>query len=485
MTSQRMSPTTLTVTPARTTGAGGASSPTGFRRRLREFPARIRSQFREWVPHRHSRNVLATMPVFAGCSRRQLFRIARWGDVIDVPAGTVLVRELHIDYWFIVVLNGCVRLSRNGRTVGALKSGDHFGEVSIVGFRPQTATAVAAEPTLVFVIGRRYLLSLAEMDRSIQRVLFPAVSDGGYRAFVRDLQTKGRPDWDRLDARRPLRSPAVGAHARPAGRRLTWAEAIQRLSQAGDVPDVHPIEQQPAYDTRPSTGVRVATLAALLASFVAFALLYHPPVAVITPGRPIDVTEDISISGARSYPVHGSYLLTPVRIQRPNLARTFVDLVSGHVIVRTNANESQGDPHAAEDEGRNAMLASHRDAVALAERTLRIAGKDVHVVIRDRGILGPSGGLIYALAIADMLGADDLAGGRAIAATGELRQDGAVVPVGFIALKASAARRGEVALFIVPAEQARRAAAAGISTRGVRTLEDAIRALSRAADAGE
>jgi CRP/FNR family cyclic AMP-dependent transcriptional regulator len=470
MTSQRMSPTRATVTHARTSAPVTITPHKPVRPRLRELPGRIRGQFREWVPHRHSRSLLATMPVFAGCSRRQLFRIARWGDLIEVPRGTVLVRELHVDYWFLVVLDGRVRLTRGGRTIGRLGTGGHFGEVSIVGFRPQTATAIADEPTLLFVIGRRYLLSLAEMDASIQRVLFPALPPGGYRTFVRDLQAGGRRDWEKLDARRPLRMPVTGAHARPAGRRLTWAEAIERLSHAGQAPD-----GVPAVDTRPQVApahmrVRLAALAAAVVALSLVVLIYHPPLAVITPGSPIDVTEDITISGAREYPVRGRYLLTPVRIERPNLARTLLKLASGEVIVRTNTGESQGDPHAAEHEGRAAMLASHRDAIELAERALRMAGRDVDITIRDRGILGPSGGLIYALAIADMLGADDLASGRAIAATGELVDGGDIAPVGFIALKAKAAHHGAAAVFFVPQGQTSDARMSGVTIRGVRSL---------------
>src|SRR5581483_4968244 len=50
------------------------------------------------------------------------------------------------------------------------------------------------------------------------------------------------------------------------------------------------------------------------------------------------------------------------------------------------------------------------------------------VTFRRRSIGGPSGGLVYALALADMLGGRDLADGRTIAATGEIDPTGDVLP---------------------------------------------------------
>jgi len=99
------------------------------------------------------------------------------------------------------------------------------------------------------------------------------------------------------------------------------------------------------------------------------------------------------------------------------------------------------------------------------------------VSFRRRAIGGPSGGLIFALALTDMLGHRDLALGRAIAATGTVEPGGTVGPVGFLPEKSRGARRAHAALLLVPAGEADQARAFGGWARGVLDLDDALRDL--------
>src|SRR5207245_1750966 len=71
---------------------------------------------RRYVPPRGSRPVIASVPVFAECDRRQIWRIAKWGEVIEVHPGEVLVREDYTDYWFFVLLSGSAQVTRHART---------------------------------------------------------------------------------------------------------------------------------------------------------------------------------------------------------------------------------------------------------------------------------------------------------------------------------------------------------------------------------
>jgi PDZ domain-containing protein len=73
------------------------------------------------------------------------------------------------------------------------------------------------------------------------------------------------------------------------------------------------------------------------------------------------------------------------------------------------------------------------------------------VRFKRRPIAGPSAGLAYALAITDMLDGADLGRDRVIAATGAVRFDGGVGPVGGIAQKHDVARGAGAQLFFVPA----------------------------------
>ena len=95
----------------------------------------------------------------------------------------------------------------------------------------------------------------------------------------------------------------------------------------------------------------------------------------------------------------------------------------------------------------------------------------------ERAVGGPSAGLAYALAIADMLSARDYAAGRVIATTGTIEPDGGVGPVGGVKQKAEAAEQAGAELFLVPGDEVQEAPGADIPVRGVQSLEQALRTL--------
>src|SRR4051794_21522105 len=117
--------------------------------------------------------LLARMPAFATCSARQLRRLARWGDLIEVQANQVLVREGHSDWWFFVVVSGRVTLSRDGVATGELLPGAHLGEAALIGLRPQPLTATATEACVLFLLGPRYVPSLLSSSAGFRRAIAP------------------------------------------------------------------------------------------------------------------------------------------------------------------------------------------------------------------------------------------------------------------------------------------------------------------------
>lgn len=71
--------------------------------------------------------------------------------------------------------------------------------------------------------------------------------------------------------------------------------------------------------------------------------------------------------------------------------------------------------------------------------------------IRLEDIGGPSAGLMFALGIVDKLEPDDLTGGRVIAGTGSIDEEGNVGAIGGIPQKLVGARRAGASVFLVPA----------------------------------
>ncbi len=104
------------------------------------------------------------------------------------------------------------------------------------------------------------------------------------------------------------------------------------------------------------------------------------------------------------------------------------------------------------------------------------------VEIDPGDVSGPSAGLAFALSLVDTLTPGDLTGGRRVAATGTIGADGRVGEVGGVPQKAVAARRAGARLFLVPAAEvgaARSKSGARMRVVGVRTLEEALRAIER------
>lgn len=103
----------------------------------------------------------------------------------------------------------------------------------------------------------------------------------------------------------------------------------------------------------------------------------------------------------------------------------------------------------------------------------------VRVNIDSQSIVGPSGGLVFTLAIADALTPGDLTRGHRIAATGTIALDGSVGQIGGVEQKVRAAEYAGADIFLVPADEVdqARAAARSIKVYGVRTFADAIAVL--------
>lgn len=104
------------------------------------------------------------------------------------------------------------------------------------------------------------------------------------------------------------------------------------------------------------------------------------------------------------------------------------------------------------------------------------------ITIDAKQIGGPSAGLIFALAIYDLLDPADLTGGRVIAGTGTITPEGVVGAVGAVAQKVEGAEKRGAKVFLVPADELAEALAAvdtDMQIIAVSTLKEAIDALLR------
>ncbi|HET6907775.1 MAG TPA: cyclic nucleotide-binding domain-containing protein [Mycobacteriales bacterium] len=433
---------------------------------------------------------LARLAPFVACPPRDLKFIARWGDLISVEAGQVLARRDYSDWWFFVVVSGALACVDKAGATTEIGPGEHFGADTILGLRPQRQTASATGPSVLFVLGPRYLLSLLSVSAHLRRGLFPAVDLDAYDAFAKRLYDEGQIEWRRLarehrhiDASRLPRQPRTKAKGllalappktpsadRLPGRPLTIAEAVHALAALPDPPPVTALGPMPPMPRR----WRLAAVAAVVGAISGVLFGYHPPRLVLSAGRPIDVAADIQIVGAPTYLPHGHYLLLWVHAGQPTLAGLLTAWVQRRPTV---AYDATGDS-SVQTEGREEYLDSQHEAISLALAAARLDPRHVVVRIRDRGFGGPSAGLVYALALDDLLTPGDLSQGRVIAVTGAIATDGRVEPIGWLMLKVHGASAGRATLLLVPAGQLDGATAWSGTACGVKTLRDALRAVA-------
>lgn len=121
--------------------------------------------------------LLKRVPLFAGCSKKELGEIATLADEIDFGAGKVLTSEGASGREFFVLVDGAAEVRRNGRKVSTLGSGDFFGEIALVSERPRTATVTTTAPARVLVVTDRAFRELMRDVPSIQLKVLTALAD--------------------------------------------------------------------------------------------------------------------------------------------------------------------------------------------------------------------------------------------------------------------------------------------------------------------
>ncbi len=117
---------------------------------------------------------LKAVPLFSGLSRRSLKLIAAHIDQVRVDKGAVLARQDHLAREFLLVVDGCVRVERDGRDVDYLRAGDWFGELALLEGTPQVATIIAETALELMVVEARSFSYLLTEVPQLQRRLLAA-----------------------------------------------------------------------------------------------------------------------------------------------------------------------------------------------------------------------------------------------------------------------------------------------------------------------
>lgn len=115
---------------------------------------------------------LKEVPLFNHLSNWQINILAKTGAIRDFPRGKIVVRQDELGDTFYIVVSGRVKvtlLNENGREIvlSILEEGSFFGELALLDDEPRSASVIAAEEAVLFMLTRRQFYQLIENQPSI------------------------------------------------------------------------------------------------------------------------------------------------------------------------------------------------------------------------------------------------------------------------------------------------------------------------------
>lgn len=233
----------------------------------------------------------------------------------------------------------------------------------------------------------------------------------------------------------------------------------------------------------------------ILTIFASLALIAPLPYVIILPGQAQNIFNKlITIKDQKSYPANGRIDLMSIRVTNPNSWIIGPEILyswikADEAVYPRSAIYPPGTTQKSEDKKAKAdMVNSQDNAKTAALSFLRlhpefgVPANDLHIKnitfdVKKTG--GPSGGMIFAIGVIELLTQKDLLQGRHIAGTGTITPDGKVGPIGGINEKILAAHKAGATLFLAPAGNSGDISniPPGIKVVTVATLAEAIASL--------
>jgi CRP-like cAMP-binding protein len=125
---------------------------------------------------------LEGVPLFAGCDRDVIERVAEVTTEEAFEAGETIVRQGHVGNGLCIVVDGAVRVVAGTSEIGRLGPGDHFGELSVIDQQPRSASVVADAPTVCLALASWDLMALLRTQPTLAINLLRGLSSRLRRA---------------------------------------------------------------------------------------------------------------------------------------------------------------------------------------------------------------------------------------------------------------------------------------------------------------
>lgn len=244
---------------------------------------------------------------------------------------------------------------------------------------------------------------------------------------------------------------------------------------------------------------------ATLGIFLALALVAPLPFAIVLPGQAQNIFKGvITFKDLAYYPANGRIDLMSIRVTNPDTwivgPEIIYSWISGDravypksaiyppgVTAEEESKQAQADMVSSQDKAIVAAvnyLQSHPEIMGSTraigiDRASQLDTKKITFKVGETG--GPSGGLVFAIGLVELLTEKDLLQGRHIAGTGTISERGVVGPIGGINEKIISAHKVGASIFFAPVDNAEEIGNVpeGIKVVTVATVAQAINYLER------
>jgi CRP-like cAMP-binding protein len=120
---------------------------------------------------------LKRTPLFEGLSKKELAKLARVTEDLQVEPGTVLCREGKLGREFFVVVDGEAEVTKDGKRIATRKGGEFFGEIALITTTKRTATVTATTRLRCFILARGDFRRVLDENPAVQRKVMEALAD--------------------------------------------------------------------------------------------------------------------------------------------------------------------------------------------------------------------------------------------------------------------------------------------------------------------
>ena len=121
--------------------------------------------------------LIKKVPLFSRCSKKELAGVAAEADELVLPAGRALATQGARGAEFVIIVDGSADVTKNGRRINQLGSGDFLGEIALISGALRTATVTTTSETRILVLTDRGFKRLTGEMPSIQASILKALSE--------------------------------------------------------------------------------------------------------------------------------------------------------------------------------------------------------------------------------------------------------------------------------------------------------------------